>query len=59
MGVELDQGQYHSQISIVTNRLIGKSGNPIGRRYDNPILDSRLYEAEFSDGENMSLAEMQ
>ena len=33
-----------------------KSGNPIGRRHDNPILDSRLYEVEFSYGEKMSLS---
>ena len=33
-----------------------ESGNPIGRRHDNPILDSRIYEVEFSFGENMSLA---
>ena len=34
-----------------------KIGNPIGRRHDNPILDSRIYEVEFSDGEKMALAE--
>ncbi len=26
-------------------------GNPIGRQSDNPILDTRLYDVEFPDGE--------
>ena len=57
MEVALYQGQDHTQLARVTKRLIYESGNPIGRSHDNPILDSRLYEVEFSYGEKMSLAE--
>ena len=53
----LDQVQDHPHLSRVTKRLRYESGNPIGRSHYSPIMDSRLYEAELSDGENMSLAE--
>ena len=56
MGVALYQGQDHQKLTRVTKRLRDESGNPIGRRHDNPFLDSRLYEVEFSDGEKMLLA---
>ena len=56
MKVALDQGRDHPQLARVTKRLIDGSGNPIGRRHDNPIIESKLYEVEFSDGENISLA---
>ena len=57
MDVVLDLGKEHPHLSIVTKRLRDESGSPIGRRHGNPILDSRLYEVEFSYGEKMSLAE--
>ena len=34
----------------VTKRLRGDDGRPIGRRNDNPILDTRKYEVQLSDG---------
>ena len=32
------------------------NGNPISRSYQNPILNSHLYEVEFSEGEITELA---
>ena len=28
----------------------GRNSNPIGNRCDNPMLDTKVYEVEFSDG---------
>ena len=56
MKVELYQGQDHPQLSIVTKLLRYESGNPIVRSHDNPNIDYRLSEVEFSDGEKMSLS---
>ena len=56
MDVLLDRGKEHPHLSIVTKRLRDESGSPIGRRHGNPILDSILYEVEFSYGEKMSLS---
>ena len=55
MEVALEQGQYHPHLARVTKLLKDKSGNPIGKSHDNPILDCRIYEVEFSDVEKMSL----
>jgi hypothetical protein len=40
----------------VTKRLKDKNGLPIGTANNNPILDTRLYEVEYSDGKTASLA---
>ena len=37
--------------ATVTKRVTDSMGNPVGRSNTNPILDSRLYEVRFSDGE--------
>jgi hypothetical protein len=34
----------------ITKRARDENGNPIGRRHNNPIMDTRVYEVEFSDG---------
>ena len=34
----------------VINRKRDHNGNPVGIRHDNPMLDTRGYEVEFSDG---------
>jgi hypothetical protein len=34
----------------ITKRAKDENGNPIGRRHNNPIMDTRVYEVEFSDG---------
>ena len=39
----------------VTKRLRDANGIPIGTAHDNPILDTRMYEVEFMDGEKSSL----
>lgn len=43
-----------------TGRVIGRKrdrdDNPVGRANDNPILDTRIYEVEFDDGEVTELA---
>ena len=57
MEVELDWVQDNPQLARVTKLLRDKSGNQIVRSHDNPILDSRLYELDLSDGEKMSLSE--
>ena len=54
MEVALDKVQYHPRLTGVTKQFKYKSGDSIGRRHDNPILDSIIYEVEFSDGEKMS-----
>ena len=53
MEVELYRGKYNPQLERVTKRLRDKICNPIDRRHDNTILDSRPYEVEFSDGEKI------
>ena len=40
----------------VTKRLRDADGLPIGTANENPILDSRVYEVEYSDGHKTSLA---
>ena len=44
------------QFARVVKRMRDKDGLPIGTANDNPILDSRMYEVEFQDGYNTSLA---
>ena len=39
----------------VTKRLRDANGIPIGTAHNNPILDTRIYEVEFMDGEKSSL----
>ena len=40
----------------VTRRLRDKDGKPIGKANNNPILDTRMYEVEYTDGHKASLA---
>ena len=40
----------------VTKRLRDANGNPIGTANDNSLLDTRIYEIEYSDGHRGSLA---
>ena len=48
--ISLSQGEKFS-ISKVIRRAVDKHGKLIGTYNDNPILNSRLYEVEFPDGE--------
>jgi hypothetical protein len=44
------------EFAKVTKRLRDKDGLPIGKANDNPILDTRMYQVEYSDGHKASLA---
>ena len=44
------------EFAKVTKRLRDANGNPIGKANDNPLLDTRIYEVEYSDGHKASLA---
>ena len=44
------------EFAKVTKRLRDKDGLPIGRANNNPILDTRMYQVEYSDGHKASLA---
>ena len=51
IGVEilLPEGDQHTSATVL-KRARGNDGLPIGRRHVNPILDTRLYEVEYSTG---------
>ena len=53
--VRLPRGDDMS-LGTVTKRKRDRDGNPVGRHNDNPILDSRVYEVEFPDGEVLEYA---
>ena len=42
--------QGESVQATVTKRMKDSNGNPVGRRHKNPLLDTRKYEVELSDG---------
>jgi hypothetical protein len=42
------QGKYNH--AVVNKRLRDPFGNPIGKRHDNPKLDTRMYQVEMQDG---------
>ena len=44
------------RLARVTKRLKDANGIPIGTADQNPLLDTRMYEVEFTDGEKASLA---
>jgi hypothetical protein len=44
------------QIGTVVRRRAGKDGNPVGKSDQNPIMDTRVYEVEFADGEVLEYA---
>ena len=46
--VVLSKGNY----GTVKSRVKDLEGQPIGKADKNPILDTRVYKVEFSDGEN-------
>ena len=56
MELALDRGGEHPEAAKVTKRLKDKDGNPIGTEHSNPILDTRMYEVEYSDGHTAALA---
>jgi hypothetical protein len=56
MELTLPRGGGEVELGRVVKRLRDKNGLPIGTAHDNPVLDSRIYEVEFSDGHRASLA---
>ena len=57
MELNVDQGGgEHPQFARVTKRLKDHRGNPIGTAHDNPILDTRMYEVEFADGQQQAMS---
>ena len=57
MELAIPQGDsLEPRLARVTKRLKDANGLPIGLANENPILDTRMYEAEYLDGERTSLA---
>ena len=57
MELAIPQGDsLEPRLARVTKRLKDVNGLPIGLANENPILDTRMYEVEYLDGEQMSLA---
>ena len=57
MELAIPQGDsLEPRLARVTKRLEDANGLPIGLANENPILDTRMYEAEYLDGGRMSLA---
>ena len=55
MNVLLPRGEGYKQATI-SHRKRNSSGETIGRRNANPFLDTRVYEAEFPDGEDITIS---
>ena len=56
--MELDppqRGEPYPQFTRVTKRLRDTNGLLTGKANDNPILDMRIYEVEYMDGEKYAL----
>ena len=53
--VSLPRGDGY-QRAVVSHRKRDRGGNLIGRRNNNPLLDTRVYEARFPDGEAIEVA---
>ena len=57
MELVLQQGDsLEPRLARVTKRLKDANGIPIGMADQNPLLDTRMYEVQFADGEKASLA---
>ena len=57
MKLAIPQGDsLEHRLARVTKRLKDANGLPIGLASENPILDTRMYEVEYLDGERTSLA---
>ena len=57
MELAIPQGDsLEPRLARVTNRLKDANGLPIGLANKNPILDTRMYEVEYLDGERTSFA---
>ena len=50
MEVAMDKSDDYSELVIVRKRVKDNNGKPIGVPDTNPILDTRMYEIEYTDG---------
>lgn len=55
MELAIDRGGEQPAFGTVTKRLKDAHGKPIGKANANPVLDTRLYEVRFVDGETMPI----
>ena len=46
----MDKSDDYSELVIVRKRVKDNNGKPIGVPDTNPILDTRMYEIEYTDG---------
>ena len=56
MELALPRGDAGPEFARVTKRMKDQDGNPIGVPNKNPVLDTRMFEVEFSDGTTAALA---
>ena len=57
MELALPQGDsLEPRLARVTKRMKDANGIPIGTAHDNPLLDTRMYEVEYVDGEKAALS---
>ena len=57
MELALPQGDsLEPRLAKVTKRMKDANGIPNGTAHDNPLLDTRMYEAEYVDGEKAALS---
>lgn len=56
MEIALPRNEPGREFARVTKRLRDTEGCPIGTAHSNPILDTRMYEIEYSDGHKASMA---
>ena len=57
MELALPQGDsLEPRLAKVTKRMKDANGIPIGTAHDNPLLDTRMYEVEYVDGEKAALS---
>ena len=54
--IEMPRDGEFPEFSKVTKLLRDANGLSIGRQHYNPILDTRFYEVEYLDGNELSLA---
>ena len=50
------RGETETRFALLNKPLRDVNGLPIGKARDNPILDTRMYEVGYADGENFSLS---
>ena len=57
MEISIDQHDDGPKFARVTKLSKEKYGLPIGKAYENPILEFRIYEVEYADGYKTAMAE--